>query len=319
VQKEVYLVKLAPGPSPAGWHHHLPSPRNITTDYARRGDFSDSRMAHGTSLKYFANSTLAAQYLLEEEQFAQDLYFVSYDKSGQNPLLHVGAGVHFQQLFVLGEGDIYVATAAELPDLRVGHDVPAAMNAPDVWQRGVVVHVHAHVPVARAGNSTDVAATHPTTHRHLRHRRRTTVTRSLSSEATHEPLPETLAIFGETVDAASHTGGSGSGSGSGGGAAAASTSVEPPSASSVATEGDVSVCDEWYLLLRGRKHPLHLIADYADRCKDSASRSAAARLPLNRVYERFEKVAPLAGRDRCRVHERGFLSLLADANVIHVP
>eukprot|EP01039_Chlorochromonas_danica_P018287 gene18287-21954_t len=36
------------------------------------------------------------QYLLEEEQFAQDLYFVSYDKAGQNPLLHVGAGVHFQ-------------------------------------------------------------------------------------------------------------------------------------------------------------------------------------------------------------------------------
>lgn len=328
-QTNVYLVKFVSGSSPVV-NRHLHGNSNS------RNNITDAhRSTPGTSLKYISNGTLAAQYLLEEEQFAQDLYFVTYDKTGQTPMLHLGAGVHFQTLFVLGEGDIYEATAAELHDLRRGHEVPAAMNTAGVSARGVIVHI----PIAKTTNSarptgdmSDVVPhqqQHYTVHRQLRHqddasvhndhhhrRRRlaATTANNVLRELPREQLPETLAIIGEAVDAAINTTA----------ATAAGSPTHPsiiaPSTGSVGGEGgDVSVCDQWYLLLRGRKHPLHLIADYVDRCKDSASSAHAARLPLDRIYERFATVSSLTGCERCRVHDVSFLSLLADGHVISVP
>eukprot|EP01033_Poteriospumella_lacustris_P001178 gene1178-857_t len=130
VQKEVFLVKVvmsnasSSSSSPSSPLHAKPN-----------------RLMPGSSLAFFTNSTLFSQYQRAEEAFEEDLFFVTYDQTGQNPVLHAGAGPHFRLLLRLGEGDIYEAAEAEIEHLPLGHRVPTELNQPDVWQRGVIVHI----------------------------------------------------------------------------------------------------------------------------------------------------------------------------------
>lgn len=91
-----------------------------------------------------------------EEAFEEDLFFVTYDQTGQNPVLHAGVGPHFRLLLRLGEGDIYEAAEAEIEQLPLGHRVPTEFNQPDVGRRGVVVHI------PRQHGATSEGSTPPT-------------------------------------------------------------------------------------------------------------------------------------------------------------
>eukprot|EP01033_Poteriospumella_lacustris_P010650 gene10650-7580_t len=239
VQKEVFLVKVVASNASSS---SSPSSSLSPSSPLRT---KPNRLMPGSSLVFFSNSTLFAEYQAAEEAYEEDLFFITYDKTGQNPVLHAGAGPHFRLLFRLGEGDIYEATKAEIQHLPLGITVPAEFNQPDVWRRGVIVHV----PLQQDARSA-------------------AITRSATTNA-----------------------------------------------------DVVGICDEWFFVVRGSKHPIHVISEFAVHCKGSASRVAKGRgsIPLSTIVERLERVPQLAGRKRCRIHTRQFLAELAKAEVIHAP
>lgn len=234
VQKEVFLVKVV---TTLNISSSLPpSPPPLAA--------KPNRLMPGSSLAFFTNSTLFSQYQKAEDAYEEDLFFVSYDPSGQNPVLHAGAGPQFRLLFRLGEGDIYEATKAEIQHLPLGHTVLGEFNQPDVWRRGVVVHIPLQPNATSAANT-----------------------------------PSTMTT----------------------------TSAEL-----------VGLCDEWFFVVRGSKHSIHVISDFAVRCKGSAAKGQS-RIPLSTVVEQLERVPQLAGRKRCRIASRQFLAELAEANAIYAP
>lgn len=109
-----------------------------------------------------------------------------------------------------------------LPLVKACDTVPAEFNQPDVWRRGVIVHV----PLQQDARSA-------------------AITRSATTNA-----------------------------------------------------DVVGICDEWFFVVRGSKHPIHVISEFAVHCKGSASRVAKGRgsIPLSTIVERLERVPQLAGR-----------------------